>query len=115
MGDPIKQYQDALREYDKARGEAVRRIRMIESVSSALQNSLSAFLFRNYSLPTATRETYHSDRGAFDMKQWPNSDSLREILTNWYTAFDNLRKTWGAIPENDRIGLKAPPQKMEST
>jgi len=115
MSDPVKQYQDAMREYEKARSEAGQKIRLIEDVSSALRNGLSAFLFRNYSLPTATRDSYQSSLGRLDMSGWPNSESLKEILTKWHAAFTRLRETWGAIPENDRIGLKPPPEKMQST
>jgi hypothetical protein len=115
VSDPVKQYQDAVREYEKARLEASNKIRLIEDVSSALRHSLPVFLFRSYSLPTATRDSYQSSRGKVDMSAWPNSEALREILTKWHAAFKRLRETWGEIPESDRIGLQIPPEKMEPT
>ena len=55
MSDPVKQYQDAMREYEKARLEASQKIKLIEVVASALRHSLSPFLYRTYSLPMQTR------------------------------------------------------------
>jgi len=114
MSDSVKAYQEAVREYKNARLEASEKIKFIETVSSALRYNPSVFLYRTYSLPTATRDSYQSDRGKFDMSRWPDSDLLRDLLTKWHASFTKLQQIWKAIPAEDRVGLKEPPQKMES-
>lgn len=116
MSDAIRLYQDALREHEKARAEALSLIKMIENVSSALRGSaIRPFLFRNYSLPTATRDSHHSPQMAkFDMNQWPDAQRLRETLTKWHGSFTKLHEAWNAIVPNDRIGLQGPPPHLDS-
>jgi hypothetical protein len=110
MPDAVKHYQDTVGTYEHVRQVAVKNITMIRDVSYALQNKLPSFLSCQYSLKT---QHIPFDKAAlFNMKEWPDAETIKAALVAWFNAFEKMRNAWNALPEPDRIGLKAPPREL---
>ena len=116
MDDPIRHYQDAMRAYEAMRAEASRHVKGIRKVSSAMQNHLAGFLAVNYELGLPDGVNFDFSASSrevqFNMDEWPNTETLKTALTNWYNAFVKVRDAWLSVPSKDRTALTEPPKQM---
>jgi hypothetical protein len=112
MSNHVSDYQGAVRAFDSARARALAKIKMIEDVSSALNNHLTAFLGYQYEI--SMQASQYAKKVKFNMGDWPDAATLKSVLTEWHTAFVKMREAWANVPQDDRVGLLAPPSDMKT-
>lgn len=115
MSELISVYQSAVRNYQAKLKAAKELIESISKVSSSMNYNLRAFLLLNYSIRTSREriQQFRDDEHRYNMQDWPSADTLQATFREWSDAFEELHRAWNDIPQEDKIGLAAPPSQMD--
>src|SRR5258708_811242 len=112
--DPLRNYANKHKEFTEAKAPVVRALTMIRRVESALRDYPHAVLTTHFGLPLSSTHGVRPQDLRFNMEDWPDQKTLRELLTAAHRAFLTMHEAWDRLSPADRQGVaQQPPKELQ--
>jgi hypothetical protein len=115
MSQATERFQEAYRRHLQARAAASKMMTFIQAVTGSIRQYPHSFLGMNAlaSLPAEGGPGRRYNTSAkHPMEEWPNTQSLQNVLKEWGESLIALNEAYNGIPEGERVGLAKVPEQL---
>lgn len=109
--DAIHAYQDSLRAVESARRDVAVIAREIRHAAVCLKGNWQTVKVSGLSFGFATDAASSEDEYVINSESWPSAEEIGTALQALHAAIEDCRSNYNRIPQNDRMGIAAPPTK----
>lgn len=104
--DPIAEYQQSLRDLERARNEAERIVQVITRAASLLEHWQDVRVSDvNVSFPVGIPQA-----NIINGKDWPSAQQLAEALSRYHSTLHEVNNAYRRLPWDQRGVVRPPPE-----
>ena len=103
-GNPIADYQQAVKNLETATREAQRIADVVVDVGTKLRN------WKRVSVANSGIGFPTGHDISVDASMWPTAQKVGEAIAQYHSAWTAAHNAWSAIPADNRAGLQPPPR-----
>lgn len=106
--DPIADYQAKIEERDKARAAVEKMTRTIQLGTEVFERSNWQDILNSFDkeMPEVTKIGEF-----FPIKDWPTGEQIKQLLSQWRIAQQEVQEAYLKVPEDKRKILRSPQDK----